>query len=690
MLHFFVYKLIYAVIIILSCSAQVTIANNAASVGEITLNLPTIPPSLSLSIVKEEEFITPESVRIMLNRNLHNVLSGKRAREFAVLYSQRSDSFSGIYSAHGRTYSAGKKEVEKKVIKILSELETQNQLSAPSIFTLCTRATKLGFNFAPCISTIGLAYVSSSFRRNIWYKLLTSCIAKSGPAFIKWGQWASTRSDMFEKELCWQLSSLHFNAPEHPWEFTQATVEEALSLPSGTLFQVFDSFDSTPLASGSIAQIHKAVLRPESSSSSFQGKPGPPIAIKVRHPMVAELIDWDFRIMLRLADVVDSVPALKWLNVRSSVEQFSHTMAAQAHLDIEAHHLEVLNYNFRRWKAVGFPRPYFATSSIICETFERGEVVTTVIDKYDDKALQHGKLGYELIPLDLARFLVTNGLAVYLKMLLVDNLMHADLHPGNIMVCMNHHRDDSKKVGTNISLTKDAHPQGEKFNMILVDAGMVAQLDEEECVNFIGFLASLGEGDGRRAAEKILQFSSPADDYCLTDREQEKFIDDVLSLFATNCQGYGTKVDVGIVLREILLLIRIHKVRIAANYATLVINVLCIESLARRVAPEYNLLDAAKPLLQSYDRITGHGSKSQSRLRRNLIKFWMPFMYMKKRVSDNIFFFEQAVKRGEHTSFFSRTSEIAFATFLVVVTVRANNVSVLDFFKKRRHLFIDE
>lgn len=242
---------------------------------------------------------------------------------------------------------------------------------------------------------------------------------------------------MFEKELCLQLSSLHFNAPVHSWEFTQATVEEALCLPPGTLFQVFDSFDSMPLASGSIAQIHKAVLRPESSSSSssYQGKPGTPIAIKVRHPMVAELIDWDFRIMLRLADVVDSVPALKWLNVRSSVEQFSHTMAAQAHLDIEAHHLEVLNYNFRRWNAVGFPRPYFATSSIICETFETGEVVTTVIDKYDDKAQQEGKDGYELIPLDLARFLVTNGLAVYLKMLLVDNLMHADLHPG-LCVCV--------------------------------------------------------------------------------------------------------------------------------------------------------------------------------------------------------------------------------------------------------------
>jgi aarF domain-containing kinase len=239
---------------------------------------------------------------------------------------------------------------------------------------------------------------------------------------------------MFDEELCSYLSTLHSNAPAHSWECTQTTVEEALGISPGTLFEVFDSFDIKPLASGSIAQIHKAVLKPPSPHqghhiTSLPSSTGIAIAIKVRHPMVAEMIDWDFRIMLRIADIVDSISALKWLNVRSSVEQFSHTMAAQAHLDIEAHHLEVLNYNFRRWKTVGFPRPCYATNSIICETFEKGEVITAIIDQYEHEAQRLGRPGYEHIPRDLAKFLVTNGLSVYMKMLLVDNLMHADLHP---------------------------------------------------------------------------------------------------------------------------------------------------------------------------------------------------------------------------------------------------------------------
>jgi aarF domain-containing kinase len=141
----------------------------------------------------------------------------------------------------------------------------------------------------------------------------------------------------------------------------------------------------------------------------------------------------------------------------------------------------------------------------------------------------------------------------------------------------------------------------EQLNMIIVDADMVAQLNKDECNNFIGFLASLRKGDGRLAVEKLMRLSSPSDDYVLSDQMKVKFTRDMVALFRKLCRGYGTNAEIGVLLREILSLIRIHRVRIAANYATIVINVLCIESLATRVAPDYNLLDAARPLLESYD-----------------------------------------------------------------------------------------
>jgi aarF domain-containing kinase len=210
------------------------------------------------------------------------------------------------------------------------------------------------------------------------------------------------------------------------------TVETSLGLPYNTLFQVFDAFDVNPLASGSIAQVHKATLN------------GTSVVAKIRHPNVSKLIDMDFRLMRIVAVLVDFLPALSWLHVRETVEQFSHTMAAQSHLGVEAHHLEVLNHNFRNWDHVRFPRPVFATSAVIIETFEPGRIVTTVLDEYDAVASQlylqektslsreTNRLkesdqesypqGYQLVPPELAKFIVTTGLSLYLKMLLIGKL----------------------------------------------------------------------------------------------------------------------------------------------------------------------------------------------------------------------------------------------------------------------------
>jgi predicted unusual protein kinase regulating ubiquinone biosynthesis (AarF/ABC1/UbiB family) len=129
---------------------------------------------------------------------------------------------------------------------------------------------------------------------------------------------------------------------------------------------------------------------------------------------------------------------------------------------------------------------------------------------------------------------------------------------------------------------------------------MVARLTQEESNNFIGLLSSVGEGDGRTAAEAALRFSM---ENKLSQKEREEFVADMQEMFAERCKGYGTQVDVGLVLRGILSLIRKHRVRIDANYATLAVNCLCVESLARRVCPDYNLLDAAKPLLRKYRSI---------------------------------------------------------------------------------------
>jgi predicted unusual protein kinase regulating ubiquinone biosynthesis (AarF/ABC1/UbiB family) len=114
----------------------------------------------------------------------------------------------------------------------------------------------------------------------------------------------------------------------------------------------------------------------------------------------------------------------------------------------------------------------------------------------------------------------------------------------------------------------------------------------------------------------------------------------MVKMFAERCRGYGTDVDVGHVLRGVLGLIRIHKVRIDANFATLVVNCLCMESLARRVCPTYGILDAAKPLLQSYRQLCYNADGTPRPEARNskFVKLVLSASYLKKNMYDDQFF----------------------------------------------------
>ncbi|GMI25042.1 hypothetical protein TeGR_g7461, partial [Tetraparma gracilis] len=322
-----------------------------------------------------------------------------------------------------------------------------------SPLSLLSRLLSLSLIFSPPLLALPPSLLFPPLKSKLLYPLLSSSLSRAGPAFIKWGQWASTRADMFEDRLCRELADLHANAPKHEWRHTLREVEEALGCeaagggePSKCFREVFAKFDEQPVASGSIAQVHLASLAP--------GEPGAPprrVAVKVRHPGVGALLERDFRLMRSLAWLADRATG-GWLDIGASVEQFSHTMAAQARLDVEGRHLDLLGHNFRAWGAVRFPRVVFRSEAVIIETFEEGELISDVM-----ALSKHSAASVEMTPA-LARFIVTTGESLYLKMLLVDNLMHADLHPGNII----------------LDVSRPGRP-----TLSLVDAGMVAVLTGE-------------------------------------------------------------------------------------------------------------------------------------------------------------------------------------------------------------------
>ena len=183
----------------------------------------------------------------------------------------------------------------------------------------------------------------------------------------------------------------------------------------------------------------------------------------------------------------------------------------------------------------------------------------------------------------------------------------------------------------------------DEVRITLVDAGMVVKLTDEESSAFIGLLSSLGEGNGDEAAAYTLQFS--LDSNSMSVAQKRYFAADMVLLFQERCRGYGTNVDVGHVLRGVLTLIRKHRVRIDANFATLVINCLCLESLARGVCPTYNVLDAGRPLLQGYRRFVDQ-QKAERPKSTPWFLFRMTLNALKKNLDDHRFFLKQAKQKS--------------------------------------------
>mmetsp|Transcript_24674 Transcript_24674/g.58714 ORF Transcript_24674/g.58714 Transcript_24674/m.58714 type:complete len:710 (-) Transcript_24674:29-2158(-) len=498
--------------------------------------------------------------------------------------------------------------------KLAMDREVEGVDGVP-LMQLVSRAAHLAVLFLP-VGLLAIPAMYLPFMRDFFYKVLRSTLERSGAAFIKWGQWAATRPDMFHQDMCVALSSLHSSVPNHSWAYTEEKLKEAYRVED--LSEVFDEVDHEPLGSGSIAQVHRARFKGEETS----------VAIKVRHPAVEAMLLKDFAILNSFAALVDSIPGAEWLGLQDSLVQFGHTLGAQVRLDFEATNLRRFVANFRAAPhvATAFPVPnagQLPSPDILVETFEEGHSVAAycaaaagVSALKAQRALQAAVLlqmppegGSRLMrrasgvardvaeaaemvaqefnlgsivakakaiqPLSQkdATHVVRTGKETYLQMLLADNFIHADMHPGNILLREN---------------------AGGPPTLVLIDAGMVDAMSIEEQEIFIGVVKAMGAGDGRKAARYLMRFSKEQS----PTLDREAFTVAMQGLFDVKCKGFGTGVDVGEVLRGVLNGLRVHRVRIDAQYATSVVNLLCVESVAAALDPSFNLLDESEYLLR--------------------------------------------------------------------------------------------
>ncbi|PPR95439.1 hypothetical protein GOBAR_AA25223 [Gossypium barbadense] len=407
--------------------------------------------------------------------------------------------------------------------------------------------------------------LSVEFRKK-WLRIVHHTLEKAGPAFIKWGQWAATRPDLFPRDLCDVLAELHTKAPSHSFSFTKKSIENAFGRK---LSEIFADFEEEPLASGSVAQVHRATLK-----YRYPGQQTKPIvvAVKVRHPGVGESIRRDFTIINSVAKISKFIPTLKWLRLDESLQQFAVYMMSQVDLAREAAHLSRFIYNFRRWKDVSFPKPLYPLvhPAVLVETFEHGESVLHYVDELE---------GHEQIKSALAHI----GTHALLKMLLVDNFVHADMHPGNILVRIKDRRSRNQLFSS-------------RPHVILLDVGMTAELCRTDRMNLLEFFKAVALRDGRSAAECTLRLSKQQ--RCPNPKG---FIEDVEKSFHLWDSLDGESIHPGECIQQLLDHVRRHKVNIDGNVCTVIVTTLVLEGWQRKLDPQLNVMRTLQTLLFKVD-----------------------------------------------------------------------------------------
>lgn len=272
---------------------------------------------------------------------------------------------------------------------------------------------KYGFGAAldgivPPLTRLGLWKLERADRAVPFYRRVRLAMEELGPTFIKFGQILSTRRELLPQPLAEELTRLTDEVAPLPFETVRPVIEERC----GPIEDAFASFDETPVAAASLAQVHHAVL-----------KDGTEVAVKVQRPGIRTVIEEDLEILASLARRIERrYPDLALYNLVGLVQEFSVQIRHELDFVQEGKHAEVLARNLEDFPLVIIPRIFWDYSGprLLTMTYIEGV-------RIDDL---EGIRAAGVRPEEIADLLLTS----YLKQVFEDGYFHADPHTGNLLV----------------------------------------------------------------------------------------------------------------------------------------------------------------------------------------------------------------------------------------------------------------
>ncbi len=286
---------------------------------------------------------------------------------------------------------------------------------------------------------------------------LAEDLKKMGPTYVKLGQLLSTRPDLLPPPYLEALATLQEDVEVVEYSEIETIFKEELG---ERISKAFASFETEPLASASIGQVHRAVLHS-----------GKKVAVKIQRPGIRKRFIEDLDTLMSITEKMESYSkTARNYAVHSVIEELRYILLKELDYTLEAQNLATLKQNLKEFENIFIPAPIkdYCSSRVLTMEFVEGGKITRV------SPLKRLDVSFEP--------LVDELIKGYLKQIIVDGFAHADPHPGNVY------------------LTPDN-------KIALMDLGMVAKFSNEMQEIILKLMIALSNYDGSRVADIILGIS---------------------------------------------------------------------------------------------------------------------------------------------------------------------------------------
>ncbi|MDI7276227.1 MAG: AarF/UbiB family protein [Anaerolineae bacterium] len=362
-----------------------------------------------------------------------------------------------------------------------------------------------------------------------------------GPTYIKLGQLLSTRPDLLPPEYIAQLSLLLDSAPPVPGKELRQMLETELGQVTEATFA---RFDWEPIASASIGQVHRAVLRD-----------GQQVVVKVQRPGVDRVIEADLDLLMRQMRFAEGRSAtLREYGLSDVLGEFAYALREELDYTVEGRNADHLRRNLAGQPEAWVPRVFWELTTRRVITMEDiGGIKLSELERLRSE-------GYDLPA--VAELVVS----LYMKQVFDDGYFHGDPHPANILVC------------------------GERIGF--VDLGMVGHLSEATRSSLRDLLWAVVAQDVEAMVHTMQRMGAmpPRPDLHALSRDLQRLL----------WRYYGLaleEVPIAAFLRDVFAAAFRHRVHLPGELAVLARTVLLLEGVAQSLDPGFTLVEVARPFV---------------------------------------------------------------------------------------------